>query len=101
MKSYNKTLREFFKDFNINSKDHEHPLSSVTEVRTAEIFLRGKRVMTSAMAHVSPKGYLDAKVKSYTEKTCCFGAVNPSDPVFSYRFFNVHLDDETPDFEEN
>lgn len=101
MKSYNKTLREFFKDFNINSKDHEHALSSVTEVRTAEIYLRNERIMTHATAHLMARGYLDAKVKGYTERNLCFGAVNPSDPVYSYRFFKIYLDDETSDYERN
>ena len=105
MKSYNKTLREFFKDFEIkckSPKDYEHSLSAVTEVRTAEIYLRNERIMTHATAHLMARGYLDAKVKGYTEKTCCFGAVNPSDPVYSYRFFKIYLDDETSeeDFED-
>ena len=94
MKSYNKTLREFFKDFNINSKDHEHALSSVTEVRLAEVYLHDKLVF----AH----DYLDAKVKGYSERNLCFGVVNPMDSVYSYNLFEIYLDDETSeeDFEE-
>ena len=97
MKSYNKTLREFFKDFEIKckgSKDYEHSLSAVTEVRLAEVYLHDKRVF----AH----DYLDAKVKGYTERNLCFGVVNPMDSVYSYNLFEIYLDDETSeeDFEE-
>lgn len=97
MKSYNKTLREFFKDFEIkckSPKDYEHSLPAVTEVRLAEVYLHDKLVF----AH----DYLDAKVKGYTERNLCFGVVNPMDSVYSYKLFEIYLDDETSeeDFEE-
>ena len=94
MKSYNKTLREFFKDFEIKckgSKDYEHSLSAVTEVRLAEVYLHDKLVF----AH----DYLDAKVKGYSERNLCFGVVNPMDSVYSYNLFEIYLDDETSEEE--
>lgn len=92
MKEYKKTLREFIKDFNLFKNDTEHSLSSVTEVRLAEVFLRDKRVIVH--------DYLDDKVKGYTEKDLCFGVVKLMDSVYSYKLFEIYLDDETPNHDE-